>query len=377
MKRICRQHGISRWPSRKINKVNRSLSKLKRVIESVQGAEGAFSLSSLTSPLPIAVGSITWPVSLRGSKQQPAATKPSDLEVGREKESVNRKMPENVDHGDKEDTFLVGRLIAHQDIAQEQSGSRQELGKGSNGSKTGSGSGDGCTDTPTSQDSCHGSPTNEGHLNKPFVSSIEEQGMNVDCPSPMGLTFHSAGTFNPCAAYSIPDALMATQSPALSGRLVEDSGSCKDLRDLCSSAAEGCLDEQAPESGWSNPPCSDPIQQQTMPPATHTPPLVTATQNMRTVTIKATYKDDIIRFRLPFSSGVFELNEEVSKRLKLDKGTFDIKYLDDDHEWVLLSCDADLQECMEISKSSGGHVIRLSVHDIVANFGSSCESSGE
>ncbi|PHT28329.1 Protein NLP6 [Capsicum baccatum] len=62
------QHGISRWPSRKINKVNRSLSKLKRVIESMQEADGTFSLTSLApNSLPITIGSIYWPTGMTDS----------------------------------------------------------------------------------------------------------------------------------------------------------------------------------------------------------------------------------------------------------------------------------------------------------------------
>eukprot|EP00262_Sarcandra_glabra_P018321 TRINITY_DN6524_c0_g2_i1.p1 TRINITY_DN6524_c0_g2~~TRINITY_DN6524_c0_g2_i1.p1 ORF type:complete len:124 (-),score=15.77 TRINITY_DN6524_c0_g2_i1:95-418(-) len=102
-----------------------------------------------------------------------------------------------------------------------------------------------------------------------------------------------------------------------------------------------------------------------------------STKDVESVTIKAVYKQDIVRFRLPITSGASDLNQEVAKRLKLEVGTYDIKYMDDDQEWVLLVCDADLQECMEISRSSGRHMIRLLVHDIVANRGSSCESSGE
>ncbi|PKU84868.1 Protein NLP6 [Dendrobium catenatum] len=169
MKRICRQHGISRWPSRKINKVNRSISKLKQVIESVQVAEVALNLNPLVCPLPVAPGSISF----------------ADI-------------------------------------------------------------------------------------------------------------------------------------------LVEDSASSK-------------LARNTPSTAISEP---------------------------KTVIIKACYKEDIIRFRLAYEAGIVALNEEIGKRLMLEIGTFVIKYLDDDYDWVKLSCEEDLQECLEISAMSGSSVIRLSIQDV-------------
>ncbi|CAM0913327.1 unnamed protein product [Alopecurus aequalis] len=68
------------------------------------------------------------------------------------------------------------------------------------------------------------------------------------------------------------------------------------------------------------------------------------------VTIKASYRGDIVRFRVPCSAGVVAVvKEEVAKRLGLDAGALDVKYLDDDHEWVLLSCDDDFQECLDVA----------------------------
>ncbi|GJN18945.1 hypothetical protein PR202_gb06161 [Eleusine coracana subsp. coracana] len=54
------------------------------------------------------------------------------------------------------------------------------------------------------------------------------------------------------------------------------------------------------------------------------------------VTVKASYRGDIVRFRVPSSAGVEAVKGEVAKRLGLDMDAFDVKYLDDDNEWVLL-----------------------------------------
>lgn len=138
------------------------------------------------------------------------------------------------------------------------------------------------------------------------------------------------------------------------GMLIEDAGSSHDLTNLCQPTE--VLEKVQVVSPKVQP--------------------FTARTEMKTITIKATYREDIIRFRVGANSGIVTLKEEVGKRLKLDVGTFDIKYLDDDHEWVLVVCDADLQECVELSMSSGCNIIRLLVHDLSTNHGSSCESSG-
>lgn len=108
----------------------------------------------------------------------------------------------------------------------------------------------------------------------------------------------------------------------------------------------------------------------------------TATLHNKLVSIKATYREDIIRFKIsPESISIAELKQQVAKRLKLETGAFDLKYLDDDKEWVSVSCDADLTECLidtsSVVTAAKANTLRLSVHDVTPNFGSSCESSEE
>ncbi|CAL5402927.1 unnamed protein product [Camellia sinensis] len=97
-------------------------------------------------------------------------------------------------------------------------------------------------------------------------------------------------------------------------------------------------------------------------------PNFTARQEVSTLIVKATYGEDVIRFRFPSTSGIIELKNEVTKRLPLKVGTFNIKYEDDNQESILMACDADLQECMDIWTSPGNNEVRLFIHG--------CESRG-
>ncbi|KAJ0265659.1 Protein NLP6 [Hirschfeldia incana] len=235
MKRICRQHGISRWPSRKINKVNRSLTRLKHVIDSVQGADGSINLTSL-SPRP-------WHVSSQPPTPPTATRSPT------------------------------------QDIKLENRDAEDSAG------------------SSTSRASCKVSPISESRFR-----------------------------------------LLTQNQEAFKQTAFDESDSTS--KNIA--------------SFWTASP--------------------TALHN-KLVSIKATYREDIIRFKIsPESISIAELKQQVAKRLKLETGAFELKYLDDDKEWVSVSCDADLSECLYAAKAN---TLRLSVHDVTPNFGSSCESSEE
>jgi len=379
MKRICRQHGISRWPSRKIKKVNRSLSKLKCVIESVHGAEGAFGLNSLsTGSLPIAAGSFSEPsTSNKFNRQTSLTIRPSEPKINENDFDASRASVSNR-QAEVEDHFLSTRTQNPEKVINEKVVAIQENGtKGTTRFRTGSGSSEESAN-PSPHGSCQGSPPNEMSPPKDiFVTGISERCLAVR--GSLRSTLYSTSTHNPATAYPMPNFVEITEpQEPFGGQLLEGVGSSKDLRNLCPSA-DAVLEDQVPEPCRMNGQCSDltPVQHMdTLNDNNNMTPFA-ARKEVKSVTIKATYKEDIIRFKISLNCGIVELKEEIAKRLKLEEGTFDIKYLDDDHEWVLIACDADLQECMDISRSSGSNIIRLVVHDILPILGSSCESSGD
>ncbi|XP_047161644.1 protein NLP6-like [Vigna umbellata] len=375
MKRICRQHGISRWPSRKIKKVNRSLSKLKCVIESVHGAEGAFGLNSLSNgSLPIAAGSFSEPSTSNKFNCQTSLTiRPSEPKINEQDFDASRASETNRQAG-LEGHLLSTRTQNPEKVINEKVAAVQEIGtKGTTRFRTGSGSSEESTN-PSPHGSCQGSPPNEMSPPKDiFVTGTSEQCLVLR--GSLGSTLHSTSTPNHATANPMPNFVETTEpQEPFGGQLLEGVGSSKDLRNLCRSA-DAVLEDQVPEPCRINPQCSDLAPVQHMDTNNMTPFAVR--KELKNVTIKASYKEDIIRFKISLNCVIVELIEEIAKRLKLEEGTFDIKYLDDDHEWVLIACDADLQECIDISRSSGSNIIRLVVHDILPILGSSCESSGD
>lgn len=92
-------------------------------------------------------------------------------------------------------------------------------------------------------------------------------------------------------------------------------------------------------------------------------------QNMNEVTVKAVYRGVIVRFELPLSSGMRELEGNLIERLHLERGKFSIKYQDDEGDWVLIACEKDMQKCLEIARYLEKRTIRMLVEPPIHHHG--------
>ena len=269
LKRICRHHGIKRWPSRKIKKVGHSLKKLQHVIDSVQGASGSLQINSFYTKFPELASpklSGTSPFSASKLSDHP---QPSSLQ------------PE-------------GGIFSPQTAA----------------SKSPSSS---CSQSSSSSHSC--SSGTQQHAPTWNVPSCEDPIVGENFGDGVLKTISSEAELH---ASSQEPKLLPSSAEKDRGRISQEGDAQK---------------------------------------------------------VKLTYGDEKIRFRMQNNWGYKNLLLEIASRFNIDDmSRFDVKYLDDDSEWVLLSCDDDLEECIDICRSSQSDTIKLALqvsrHHVGRSLGS-------
>ncbi|KAL8156786.1 hypothetical protein AgCh_001769 [Apium graveolens] len=94
-----------------------------------------------------------------------------------------------------------------------------------------------------------------------------------------------------------------------------------------------------------------------------------AAQNMTEVSVKAVYRGVMLRFELPLSSGMRELEGNLIERLHLEREKLSIKYQDDEGDWVLIACEKDMQKCLDIAKYLEKTTIRMLVEPPIHHQG--------
>ncbi|KAI8553581.1 hypothetical protein RHMOL_Rhmol05G0027000 [Rhododendron molle] len=231
-------------------------------------------------------------------------------------------------------------------------------------------------ENPTFRDACSGDSL-DMHFSVPPIFEESEEARD-SCER----AFQVKDRSKLSAAHPNPHPLVFLQPQVVSTHMVNGNiGSPEDWRNLLASQAEARLGGHCSGSSyWAVPTCSDPTSSQPMSATPYTRPTIpqiithhTEPQDTRSVTIKAIYRDSIIKFQLPLTSGIIELKEEVAMRLKLELDIFDMEYKDEDGDWILIPCDKDLRNYLQLFRSSVNPVLVL---DKVANSPNFCESCG-
>ncbi|KAL5218128.1 hypothetical protein ABZP36_018812 [Zizania latifolia] len=289
LKRICRQHGINRWPSRKIKKVGHSLKKLQMVIDSVHGPEGTVQLSSLYENFT----KTTWSeVEFQGDIDFPASEQNFQLEP------------------------LVSDRPCEDRFTSHTSGSNSlspSCSQSSNSSL-------GCSSGPKHLQQQHGSA--------PPLAVKQEISMEEN---------HSSTLIKAASHAEAERQMFVEEGPAT----------------LFRPQSHILLNEHKPTENILN------MQK----------------AKSDSLKIKAIYGEERCIFRLQPSWGFERLKEEIIKRFIIAQDAHvDLKYLDDESEWVLLTCDADLLECIDVYKSSNTQTVRILVNPTIqplfsASFG--------
>ncbi|VYS52607.1 unnamed protein product [Arabidopsis thaliana] len=258
LKRICRQHGIMRWPSRKIKKVGHSLKKLQLVMDSVQGAQGSIQLDSFYTSFP----ELNSPNMSSNGPSLKSNEQPSHLNA-------------QTDNG--------------------------------------------------------------------IMAEENPRSPSSSCSKSSGSSNNNENTGNILVAEDADAVLKRAHSEAQLHNVNQEETKCLARTQSHKTFKEPLvLDNSSPLTGSSN----------------------TSLRARGAIKVKATFGEARIRFTLLPSWGFAELKQEIARRFNIDDiSWFDLKYLDDDKEWVLLTCEADLVECIDIYRLTQTHTIKISLNE--------------
>ncbi|KAG5548016.1 hypothetical protein RHGRI_013645 [Rhododendron griersonianum] len=144
--------------------------------------------------------------------------------------------------------------------------------------------------------------------------------------------------------------------------LSENMGTSEDLSTFLVSQVPFMEESGSGSNNQTIPSCLNPAPSQQL----MMPPLI-ASQDTSSVMVKATYGHTTIGFKLSFASGIIQLKEEVSKRLEFEPGSFNLECNDADGDLILIACDDDVRQYLQLVTLLGNQVIKLFVLDKVLN----------
>uniref|UniRef100_A0ACD5WC04 Uncharacterized protein n=1 Tax=Avena sativa TaxID=4498 RepID=A0ACD5WC04_AVESA len=318
LKRICRRHGILRWPSRKIKKVNRSLEKIQNVISSVHGVEGVIKYDPATGCLVSSVSPSEEPSMINAEHR-------SSDHLPIEPDLSSHKFQPDYDAYQREHSGQVVLTEAHNAKKCEDDINLNHGGFLPNSRF------DRTSEGPRCQDA-----SNSSYLAKETTLAIRMDDMRVEGADQKNVLWDSV---------SMPQQCKVDVTNKASTKVEQSLASSSSMTD-CSSggtSSDGTLN--------------------------------IVNRSNSSIVVKASYKDDTVRLKLLASMNYQNLLDELARRLKLSVGTFQLKYKDDEDEWVILESDADLQECLDVLDTTGSRIVKVQVRDVQCATGTSSGSS--